>query len=71
MDKHERLEKIDQNNTVLLIEKPTLNHTTNDTKVIHTSLNISSEDVKANEFSESDKNNENIDENGESKILCE
>lgn len=67
----EKLEKVDQNNTVLLIEKPQMNHATSDTKIKHTSLNISEEDVKTNEFSESDTNNEKNNENGESKILCD
>lgn len=63
----EKLEKIDHNNTVLLIEKPEMNH---DPKIIDTSLSISDEDVKGDGFSESDKNNKKIDENGENKILC-
>lgn len=67
----EKLEKVDQNNTVLLIEKPQMNHTTNEIKVNHTSLNISNEDLNSNEFDESDKNNEKINENGENKILCD
>lgn len=67
----EKLEKVDQNNTVLLIEKPQMNHTSNDTIIKQTSLNLSNEDVKSNEFSESDKNNEKIDENGEHKVLCD
>lgn len=67
----EKLEKVDQNNTVLLIEKPQMNHATSDAKVKQTSLTISKEDIKAIEFSESDKNNEKIDENGEHKILCD
>lgn len=67
----EKLEKVDQNNTVLLIEKPMMNHATSDSKIKHTSLNVSEEDIKMNDFSESDKNNENNNENGESKILCE
>lgn len=73
MEKLEKIEKVDQNNTILLIEKPQLNHATSDTKIKHTSLSILEEDVKTktNEFSESDKNNEKNNENGESKILCE
>lgn len=67
----EKLEKVDQNNTVLLIEKPQMNHASSDAKVKQTSLTISKEDIKAIEFSESDKNNEKIDENGEHKILCD
>lgn len=67
----EKLEKVDQNNTVLLIEKPQMNHAISDTIIKHTSLTISNESVKENEFSESDKNNEKIDENGEKKILCD
>lgn len=63
----DKLEKIDHNNTVLLIEKPQMNH---DPKVIHTSLSISEEDIKGDGFNESDKNNEKIDENGENKTLC-
>lgn len=67
----EKLEKVDQNNTVLLIEKPQMNHAPSDTKVKQTSLNISSDDIKANDFDESDNNNGRIDENGEHKVLCE
>lgn len=68
----EKLEKIDHNNTVLLIEKPQLNHhAANETQIKHTTLSISNEDVKANEFSESDKNNGEIDENVEKKVLCD
>lgn len=67
----EKLEKVDQNNTILLIEKPQMNHKTIDTKVIDESLCISAEDISTNDFSESDKNNVNIDENGEHKILCD
>lgn len=62
----EKLEKVDQNNTVLLIEKPQMNHTTSEIK--NTNLSISSEDLKL-EYSDSDKNNENLDENGERKAL--
>lgn len=62
---------MDQHNTVVLIEKPQMNHSTSDIKVKLTSLSISNDDVKANKFSESDKNNGKIDENGESKILCD
>lgn len=66
----EKLEKIDQNNTVLLIEKSQMNHhAANEPQIKHTSLTISTEDVKINEFSESDKSNEEIGENGEKKIL--
>lgn len=67
----EKLENVDQNNTVLLIEKPQMNHTASDLKVKHTTLSISNEDVKSNEYSESDKINETIDENRENKILCD
>lgn len=67
----EKLEQIDQNNTVLLIEKPQLNHATSVTIVKKTSLPIAKEDFKLNEFSESDKSNVEIDENGEHKILCD
>jgi hypothetical protein len=68
----EKLEKIDQNNAVILIEKPQMNHhVTNEQQTSHTSLSISTEDIKINEFSESDKNNEEIGENGEKKILCD
>lgn len=63
----EKLEKIDQNNTVLLIEKPQMNHATSENKIKNTTLTISNEDLK----SESDKNNENIDQSGENTILCE
>ncbi|CRK94388.1 CLUMA_CG007896, isoform C [Clunio marinus] len=46
----EKLEKVDQNNTILLIEKPQMNHkTTNDEKEIHESLCISTEDISRNE----------------------
>lgn len=67
----EKLEKVDQNNTILLIEKPLMNHATKDTKIMHTTLSVSEEDVNTNEFSESDTNNENNNENVESKILCD
>lgn len=67
----EKLEKVDQNNTVLLIEKPQMNHTTSEIKVKHTSLSISNEDLNSNEFSESDKNNEKCDKNCENKVLCD
>jgi hypothetical protein len=68
----EKLEKVDQNNTVLLIEKPQMNHATSDTKIKHTSLTISNEDDKStNEFCETNNNNEKIDENGEHKTLCD
>lgn len=70
-EKLERMEKLDTNNTVVLIEKPLINHSTSDIKVKLTSLSISNEDVKMNEFSESDKNNENINDNVENKTLCE
>lgn len=67
----ETLEKVDQNNTVLLIEKPLMNHATSDTIIKKSSLTISHEDVNSDEYSESDKINEKIDENGENKNLCE
>lgn len=67
----EKLEKIDQNNTVLLIEKPQMNHASSEIKIKHTSLTISNDDLKSSEFSDSDKNNEKIDENGENKVLCD
>lgn len=69
----EKLEKIDQNNTVLLIEKPEkpqMNHAPSEINIKNTSLTISNEDLKS-EYSESDKNNENLDENGERKVLCD
>lgn len=61
----EKMEKIDINNTVVLIEKPQMNHSTSEVKIKLTSLSISNEDVKSNEF------NEKIDENGKNKFLCE
>jgi hypothetical protein len=66
----EKLEKVDQNNTVLLIEKPQMNHASSEIKIKNTSLSISNEDLKS-EYSESDKNNENLDENAEHKSLCD
>lgn len=66
----EKIEKVDQNNTVLLIEKPQMNHASSEIKIKNTSLTISSEDFKS-EFIESDKNNENLDESGELKVLCD
>lgn len=65
---------IDQNNTVLLIEKPQMNHaTTIDNKVKRCSIIIDETKILNNEFSESDKMNETIDieQNGEQKILCD
>lgn len=67
----EKLEKIDQNNTVLLIEKPDVNHSTSDIKIKLTSLCSLNEEVKTNEFSESDTNNGKLNENGESHVLFE
>lgn len=67
----EKLEKIDQNNTVLLIEKPDVNHSTSDIKIKLTSLCSLNEEVKTNEFSESDTNNGKLNENGESNVLFE
>lgn len=63
----EKLEKIDQNNTVLLIEKPQMNHATSEIIIKNSSLTISNEDLK----SENDKNNDNLDQSGENTILCE
>lgn len=71
---NEKSEKIDQNNTVLLIEKPQMNHSPSDLsdKRVNTKVINIPDDVKLtnNEFnSESDKTNETIHE--EQKILCE
>lgn len=69
----EKLEKVDPNNTtVLLIEKPHTNHAPScDTILKHSSLTIVNEDVKMQDFSESDTINEKIDENGKNRILSE
>jgi hypothetical protein len=72
----ERLEKVDQNNTVLLIEKPQLNHATSESVVKMKNTNIA-EDVNVNEFndsnnSDSDNNNHKVDKKSdEHTILCE
>jgi hypothetical protein len=69
----ERLEKVDQNNAVLLIEKPQLNHATSESEVKMKITNLT-EDVNINEFnnSDSDNNNHKVDKKSdEHTILCE
>lgn len=72
----ERLEKVDQNNAVLLIEKPQLNHATSESVVKMKITNLA-EDVNINEFnvsnnSDSDNNNHKVDKKSdEHTILCE
>lgn len=68
----ERHEKVDQNNAVLLIEKPQLNHASSESIVKTKIINIP-EDVNLNEFnSNSDKANHNNNHNNdEHTVLCE
>lgn len=68
----EKLEKVDQNNTVILIEKLQMNHATSELLEKQASESIIlGDEVKPNKLSENDRSNEKIDENGENKVFCD
>lgn len=70
---NEKTEKFDQNNTVLLIEKPQMNHSINDSdKKVHVKVVNIPDDVKLtnNEFNSECSDTINERSNEEQKILC-
>lgn len=68
----EKLEKVDQNNTVVLIDKSQQNHSTSGEVKVKTKIINISGDVKANnEFCDSDRNSERKTNDEHKIILCQ